>query len=151
METVQNEPLTYLNGQAQLFTLGAEQMGEFWPIIVKFLLMVESRDWTTDEVYEAIIHKEAQVWGMADSGDLMGFCITRVQNERERYGLLWICAGRGIDKALPALFTCIEPWFKSLGCKYVKIYGRRGWLRMMAKHGYVEHAVEVRKQLSKIP
>jgi hypothetical protein len=62
-----------------------------------------------------------------------------------KFGLVWIAAGSGLGDGLPLFLSETEPWFKSMGCRYVKIVGRKGWKKRLP--GYIEHAVELRKQL----
>ena len=135
--------------EAQVFTLQSERIGKYWPEICKFLMMVERPDWTLDDVYESIINKEAQVWGMAENGEITGILLTQINFcAGEKYALVWIAAaktGEGLTKGLPAFLEHCEPWFKELDCKYVKIVGRRGWKKTLPD--YHEHTVELRKPL----
>lgn len=132
-------------GVENVFTLQSDDVGQYWPVIVKFLLMVESPDWTTDDVFEAIRKKEAQVWGMEIDGEIQGIWITRVEMDRELYGWVWIAAGKGIEKGLYLFLNTTENWFRELGCKSIRLMGRRGWKKVLP--GYVEHAIELRKTL----
>lgn len=129
---------------ASLFTIQAEELGEYWPTIIKFLGMIELPDWTTDQVYEAILAKKAQVWAMYEGG-IKGIWITRIEKGRDLYGLVWIAAGVGLEKGLYLFLNETERWFKDLGCKEVRIYGRKGWAKVLP--GYVETRIELSKQL----
>lgn len=130
---------------ADLFTLRAEDVGAFWPVICRFLVMVENPEWTTDQVYESIKDGKSQVWGMAVNGEIQGIWITRIEEGRDRYGLVWIAAGKGLEKGLFLFLAATEEWFRDQGCKYVKVYGRKGWAKVLP--GYEVKAYELRKTL----
>jgi len=108
--------------------------------------MVDDPEWTSDDVYECIKDRFCQVWGMHMDGEIKGIWITKIQCNKDKFGLVWIAAGAGIEYGLPLFLSCTETWFKELGCKYVKVIGRRGWKKMLP--GYVEHAIELRKVLN---
>lgn len=135
----------FISAGAELFTLQSEAVGAYWPVIAKLLMKVKDPEWTLDEVFESIKDKKSQVWGMAIDGEIKGIWITKIMCNRETYGLVWIAAGAGIEQGLPLFLAHTESWFKELGCKYVKVVGRRGWKRMLPD--YIEHAVELRKPL----
>jgi hypothetical protein len=53
--------------------------------------------------------------------------------------ILTACSGSQRERWLP-LFAIIEKYAKDEGCKCVRIYGRKGWQRVL--HGYrVEHVI----------
>jgi hypothetical protein len=139
----QTKPFCTFDG-ASIFTIRADELGEFWPTIIKFLGMIDA-DWTTDQVYEAIKDKKAQVWGMVDGGVVTVIWITRIEKARDLYGLVWIAAGQGLEKGLPLFLSETERWFKEMGCKEVRLLGRRGWKRVLP--GYEESRIELRKKL----
>jgi hypothetical protein len=52
---------------------------------------------------------------------------------------LTACAGHGRERWLP-LFARIEKYAKDEGCKAVRIFGRKGWLRVLDGY-HVEHVI----------
>jgi len=52
---------------------------------------------------------------------------------------LMACAGHGRERWLP-LFERIEKYAKDEGCKTMRIFGRRGWERVLGGY-HVEHVV----------
>ena len=150
IQQISTAPSSISVGDSYIWTVPGEKVGQYWPDIIKFLLMIEDPEWTTDEVYEQIVNKEAQVWGVVTDGEINGIWITKIIEGRDRYGLVWISAGRGnervsLSEGIALFLTCTEQWFKEKGCRYVKIVGRRGWMKVLP--GFKEHAVELRKYL----
>lgn len=133
------------NGADYIWTMQSDQLGQYWPEIVKFLQMIDNPEWSVDDVFEEISDKEAQVWGMVSHGTIKGIWITKIMQNSQKYGLVWIAAGSGLEEGLPLFLSCTERWFKEMGCEYVKIFGRRGWKKALP--GYVEHSIELRKVL----
>lgn len=130
---------------AEIVTIFAGELGEYWPTIVKFLLMIDAPDWTIDDVFEAIRKKEAQVWGFSENGEIKGIWITRIEKGRYLYGLVWIASGKGLERGVNLFLSHTETWFKEIGCKEIRLYGRKGWIKALP--GFREHLVELRKQL----
>ena len=131
---------------AELFTLKADQIGDYWPTIVSFLLMVHNRDWLLDQVLTALTEAKAQLWGIARNGIIKGVWITRIdETASARFGFVWIAAGEGLDAGVPLFLDCTEQWFREKECEYIEIVGRRGWGRVLP--GYHERAVIFRKDL----
>jgi hypothetical protein len=134
---------------AEVFTLEAKDIGQYWPAIINFLLKVENPDWTTDQVYESLINKDSQLWGMTENHKITGILITRIERAQHLYGLIWIAASEGenagLEKGIPLYLSCVEGWMRDLGCKEIRIHGRRGWKRVLP--GFEEATIELRKQL----
>ena len=102
--------------------------------------------WTLSDVRKFLEEGKALAWGLR-ADKVLGFWITRIEGEYSaKYGLVWICAGDGIDLGLPVYFGVIEPWFWSQGCEWIDVNGRKGWKRVMP--GYDEVAVTLRKYRS---
>lgn len=147
MQTLSHsEELSCTAGAADLFTLKSTQVGRHWPAILKLLNRVEDPDWTTDQVYEEIVNTRAQVWGIASDGEIKGIWITRiVENARDVFGIVWIAAGEGLEVGLFHFLHETEDWFREKGCRYVDIFGRKGWQKVLP--GYEFKTVQLRKYL----
>lgn len=150
----QTEPLSIPagdRGKGTIFTIPSERIGEFWPLVAPFLMMVENPDWTLDEVFECICEKQAQVWAVSESGSLRGIWITQIKNtQKNRYGLVWIAAGAAtntldLGQGINLFLEHTESWFKELGCKEVRIIGRKGWVKALP--GFKYHSAIMSKTL----
>lgn len=147
MQTQQTQTRpSYTSAGAEVFTIQSDRMEEFWPVVNALLSLVENPDWTPEEVYESLVTKQSQCWGMAENGKICGIWITRIEKtSRGLHGLVWIVAGSGMTSGLEIYRTEIEPWFKHQGCRYVDIYGRKGWERVLTDYEF--QTVQLRKYL----
>ena len=139
-----------LNGDSYIWTMPAEKIDLYWSQIVNFLNMVDDPDWTNDQVFTAIASKQAQVWGVVTDGNINGIWVTKIMENSHKFGVVWIAAGIPTDKidlsgGIDLFLSSTEPWFKEMGCEYVKIVGRKGWKKALPE--FKEHSVELRKYL----
>lgn len=96
-------------------------------------------------MFRELAFGRAQAWGMREGERVLGFWITRIENTwTKKYGLVWICAGDGLEIGMPAYRETIEPWFWSQGCEWIDIQGRKGWKRVLPD--YEDIAVVLRKR-----
>lgn len=147
MQTLQRstEPST-TPSKAEIFCIQAENIGKWWPTVLKFLNVFENPDWTTDEVFEAVKDKHAQVWGVVNHGEIIGIWITKVlTTKRLKYGLVWIISGTGLEIGMPLYLQHCETWFKDLGCAYIELQGRKGWQKVLSDYEF--NSVILRKLL----
>lgn len=132
---------------AELFVVPRDQVRLAWPEIERCISRVDKAPWDVEDVLQELEEGRAQAWGMRDADRVLGFWITRIENSYTRkYGVVWITAGDGIDIGLPVYRGVIEPWFRSQGCEYIEIHGRKGWKRALPD--YSEVAVVLRKDLN---
>lgn len=126
----------------QVYTLQAAEALARWDELSPILSRVEGMDTPLSHMREMVASREAQVWCIGDPIECV--LLTKIENTKEyRYGLLWIAAG---DLRLVEVANkIVEPWFKSLECKYVQIIGRRGWKKILPE--YTERSVNLVKQL----
>jgi hypothetical protein len=79
------------------------------------------------------------VWLAVDDKEIMAVATTHLVRPREKVCVLTACAGREREQWLP-LFARIEQYAKDEGCTKMRIYGRKGWERVL--DGYrVEHVI----------
>ncbi len=128
---------------AEVFTLQSHEIVLNWHWIEQLLARVERPDWTADEVRSELEHARAQLWGLQESGAAFGIWITRIEGQR---GLLWIAAGERLEDGLRLFREHTVPWLKEKGCKYVQVFGRRGWKKAMPD--FEEVGTILRKELA---
>lgn len=127
---------------AEVFALQSYDIDDNWFWISRFLSQVERPDWTQENVRDELEAARAQLWGMHSGGIPSGIWITRLEGDR---GILWIAAGQGLEDGLRLFAEHTVPWLKEKGCKYVQVFGRRGWGRVMP--GFEEVGTILRKDL----
>lgn len=125
-----------------VFTLQSHEAIARWDEIASLLFRVEAVDMPLADVRAKVASCDAQVWCVGDPIDAV--LLTQIQNTAEnRFGLLWMAAG---DMRLVTVAReIVEPWFKSMGCAYVRIVGRRGWKRVLPD--YTEESINLVKKL----
>ena len=110
-----------------VFTLASREIAEHWDLIVPFLEFGVF-EWTPEFVKEELIAARAQLWGLAEDGEIRGIVITTIQNTPHTWGLLWIASGKGLKAGIEMLLEHIEPWlFGEKGCHFIQIIGREGF------------------------
>ncbi len=67
-----------------------------------------------------------------------------INSEAGKVCIITVCAGSNMERWLP-LIGQIETYAKREGCARVRIYGRRGWLRVL--DGYEQKHVIMDKEL----
>lgn len=125
-----------------VYTLQSHEAIARWDEIAALLSRIEAVDMPLADVKAKVASADAQVWCVSDP--IEAVLLTQVQNTAEsRFGLLWMAAG---DRRLVAVANqFVEPWFKSMGCSYVRIIGRRGWKRVLPD--YTEQSINLVKKL----
>lgn len=133
-----------MESDVSVFCMRKDEVPVAWPEIERCLSRVRDVPWSLSDVRRYLESGHALAWGLRRGSEVLGFWITRVEDDlAAKYGLVWICAGAGIDMGLPVYFGVIEPWFWSQGCQWIDINGRKGWKRVMPE--YEEVAVTLRK------
>lgn len=107
---------------------------------------VDEPVWGSEDVLAALLKSEAQVWGFAENGTPKGVVVTRIGKIGDTpSGLIWIASGERIPAFVELLKEHIEPWFRSQGCKWSEINGRRGWKKVLPD--YTERTTVFAKEL----
>lgn len=79
------------------------------------------------------------VWVAWDGKDILAAATTQLVKPAEKVCVLTACAGYDRERWMP-LFAKIEQYAKDEGCSTMRIFGRRGWERVL--DGYrVEHVI----------
>jgi hypothetical protein len=126
-------------GPCSVFTLKSHEIEDHWFWIERFLQRVENPPWKPKHVKADLKAAQAQAWVFGDGRSApVGLVITRIETLHDvRFGLLWIAAGTGLERAGDGLAE-IEAWFKRMGCVRSEIVGRRGWGRVLPDYQEAE-------------
>ncbi len=128
----------------ELFVVPRAQVPDAMPEIARHLATVTDVPWTIADVQSALMEGKAQAFGLRDDSGVLGLWITRIENSyTEKFGVVWICAGSGLELGVPHYYETIEPWLFSQGCSFIEIHGRKGWKKVLPD--YHEAAVVLRK------
>ena len=131
---------------AEIFAVRREEVAFAWPEIEKHICRVENAPWSLADVRRELEAGRSQAWGIRDSGRVLGFWVISINTSwSSKFGLVWIAAGDAMDIGLPLYREFIEPYFRSQGCEWIDINGRKGWKRVLGD--YSEISVVLRKTL----
>jgi hypothetical protein len=91
----------------------------------------------------------AQCWvDENDDGDILGVAITRFeQSEATKIFAIVTTTHPDWFSEGPDVLGFFERFAEAEGCEKVNIYGRRGWQRVLSKHGYHEPYTILTKDL----
>lgn len=120
-----------------LLCVDPENVHEIWPQASGLIRAAIERTDLSDfvDIEKAVLSGDQLLW-LAISDRIEAAAVTHLSRN---ICTLVACAGHQRDRWLP-LFAKIEGYAKSEGCKCVRIYGRKGWERVL-KNYRVEHVV----------
>lgn len=122
---------------ADLFCVDPARVNEMWPHVKdKIKAAIERTGLSAFEDVEAEVLNGAQLVWIAWEGEVLAAATTKLSRN---VCVLVACAGYDRERWLP-LFAKIEQYAKDEGCTKMRIFGRKGWTRVL--DGYrVEHVV----------
>jgi hypothetical protein len=114
---------------------------KFWPDVeevIKEAINPNPTRLSIDDIKNAVEAQEMQLWGIHD-GILRAVMITEmVDYPKCRAIRIHSLAGKEMDKWLDVLIKTLEEWGKENGASLMEFTGRKGWERVLPKHGWVE-------------
>lgn len=120
------------------------------------LLQSASATWETlytlESIFLEIFLERAQLWVLEFNDEVCGCMITELV-AFPKATMLRILLSAGDQNALVngmQFLPMIETWAKKQGATIIDVYGRPGWKRVLAPHGYESQAVVVRKSIHEV-
>lgn len=126
-----------------LICVDPARVGEIWPHVRdKIRAAIERTGLSAFEDIEADVLSGAQlVWIAWDGKEIIAAATTKLARN---VCVLVSCGGYDREKWLP-MFAMIEQYAKNEGCSKMRIYGRKGWERVLdgyrAEHVILEKAL----------
>ncbi len=115
--------------------------GEVGPLLAKAL--VYSDDITLGQVRERLDRGEYQLWTAQREGVIDAAWCTRIADyPRGKVCEIALCGGEGIERWLELTIEPIALWAKDLGCVSLRIYGRKGWSKLLPDFREVSRVIE---------
>lgn len=137
-----------MSASVELVCVDPERVAEIWPAVRRLIeraVLRTNLNHTADIEYDTL-HGDGLLWLAWDGAAILAAATTvLVETDADKVCVLTACAGRRMAVWLP-LLEQIEAWAKREGCGCVRIYGRKGWARVL-KHYSVEHVI-LEKDLS---
>ena len=129
--------------ESELFVLPSHMIDGAWQFVAPLLDLATNEEVTLQSLYDDLIVADAQLW-CAYRERLEAALVTKIQTDaHSHYCLLLSCGGEN-PRHWAGHLPQVEEWARSHGCTEMRIYGRRGWAKLL---GYDEVAVKMRKAL----
>jgi hypothetical protein len=125
----------------ELICVDPKRVHEIWPHVAGLIHSAVKRtnlSHTLDIAYDTL-HGDGLLWIAWDGTIKAAATTSLVRTDRDKVCILTACAGEDMALWLPLLGK-IEAYARNEGCACVRIYGRKGWARVL--EGYqVEHII----------
>jgi hypothetical protein len=140
-----------MRSSAELVCVDPKRVHEIWPHVAPLLRSAIARTGLSAfaDIEHDILHGNALLW-LAVSGDGGVSAINAAastslqQTDSGKVCIITACAGADMARWLP-LINHIEAYAKDEGCRCVRIFGRKGWLRVL--EGYEEKHIIMDREL----
>jgi hypothetical protein len=137
---------------AELACVDPEHVGAIWPQVAPRLRLAIQRTGLSAfaDVARDVLAGRALLWlALSRDGEIVTMdAVAMTRLERTDVGLVCVivaCEGNKRHRWLP-LLAGIEAYAKGEGCRSVRIFGRKGWQRVL--DGYRQTHVIIQKELS---
>lgn len=101
-----------------------------------------------DTILQGIENREMQLYVVQENEKLVAVFVTEIiEEDQAKVCNTIVLAGEGMDRWLGDVEHTICEFAKSQNCNYVKMKGRRGWLKKLNQYGWSESSVEMHKEL----
>ena len=140
-----------MRSSAELVCVDPKRVHEIWLHVAPLLRRAIARTGLSAfaDIERDVLRGNALLW-LAASGEAGTATIEAVastalqQTDSGKVCIITACAGANMARWLP-LINHIEAYAKNEGCTCVRIFGRKGWLRVL--EGYREEQVVMDKEL----
>jgi len=124
-----------------LICVDPARIDEIWPHVRDRLkAAVDRTELSSFDDLEADVFSGTQlIWLAWDGAEIMAVATTQLVKPRDKVCVLTACSGRDREQWLP-LFERIERYARDEGCTKMRIYGRKGWQRVLDGY-HVEHVI----------
>lgn len=100
-----------------------------WPAIKAFLEPAAKRGGVP------VLEKYEEVWTVEEGNELLAAATGRILPE-DLIGEIILCGGKHAVLWAAPLADRMCDWFRTEGMTKARIYGRKGWHRLLASHGW---------------
>jgi hypothetical protein len=121
-----------LPASVELICVDPKRVHEIWPHVAELIRTAVKRtnlSHTADIEYDTL-HGDGLLWIAWDETIKAAATTSLIRTDRDKVCILTACAGEDMQLWLPLLGK-IEAYAKAEGCACVRIYGRKGWARVL--------------------
>jgi len=119
--------------KCRLICIDPARIDEFWPHVAPLIKAAMVRGAITDvaEVIDAVLAGRALVWIAWNGVTIRAAAVTQLSTvHHARFCTIVACGGEHRHEWLP-LIAGLERYAKSENCIAIRIFGRRGWERLL--------------------
>ncbi len=141
-----------MRSRVELVCADPKRVHEIWPLAAPLLHAAIARTGLSAfaDLERDILRGDALLWLAVGGGEgapmIEATASTSLQlTDAGKVCVITACSGKDMTRWLP-LIAGIETYAKEEGCRRVRIFGRKGWLRVL--DGYEEEHIVMDKELS---
>lgn len=129
-----------MNNYSLTFTpIHRNLLHSYWPQLKEFIgdALARAHDsMTLDDVLGLLIEGKSNLFGAFENHKPVGACTVEIlQFPRTRIALIAQLGGHDIERLL-TLLPQLDMWVRDHECDTMRLLGRRGWERMLAKEDF---------------
>lgn len=135
-----------MTAAAELICIDPARVAEFWPHVRSMILGAIKRTGLSHsgDIEASILSGGSLLWIAWNGSAIEAAAATQLRiADSGKVCTLVACGGKGVRHRL-AMLTKIENYARDGGCSRVRIFGRKGWVRVLP-HYSVEHVVLERR------
>ena len=106
--------------------------------------------YTLEEIRNGLAEGRMQFWSMdrvSEEKPFLGFITTlEMYTQKRSLRIMWL-GGERFAEAMGMMFSTVEAWARTLGCKNMEVVGRGGFERLLQPLGYKRTHVILTKEL----
>lgn len=126
---------------------------KYWDYVkddIERALNLDSNRINIEDVYEAIVNKEMQLWAIHD-GDIHAVMTTEIAEYAQLKAVRIVTVtGKDCEQWLDLLIDTVSRWGAENGANAVEFIGRKGWEKVLTKYGFGETQVFMTKTIEGI-
>jgi hypothetical protein len=131
-----------LSASVELVCVDPQRVHEVWPHVAHLIHRALKRTNLnhTSEIDDAVLSGRALLWLAWNGARIEAVATTSlIATDADKICIVTACGGEGMARWLP-LLRAIEDYARREGCACVRIYGRKGWQRVLDGYG-VKHVI----------
>jgi hypothetical protein len=136
-----------MRSSVELLCIDPERVDTIWPYAAPLLQSACRRTGLNAfaDIEADILARRSLLWIAWNGRAIEAAAATvLIHSEAGKVCIITACGGRGIERWLP-LIDGIEAYARDEGCARVRVYGRKGWLRVL--EGFEQRHVIMDKEL----
>lgn len=128
-----------------LVTVQPDEVGKVWgevgPLLAPAVALGATE--TLGQVREGLEAGRYQLWTAVRGNQIEGAWCTRLaEYASERVCEIVYCGGHDIERWLDITVEPVSWWARERGCKRIRIFGRRGWVKLLPEFREVLRVLE---------